>query len=282
MLQINRVILNFTSRCDMRCTYCYVPFDHRRPDPEMPFRVIERCHELGASAITIAGANPFLFPDLRNLVIKAKELIGFVHIDTNLLRNDDARVISISRSVDLLGVPLDGSLAVIHDRVRSARGHYHVVLRLLPLLISSGVHVKVNTVITAENMHDVKNIARLVCELKPATWSIYEFWPMERGLANRLRHQTVADFHLTAQPLRELASGVHVEFGSITDRAQHYFFVNDRGLLYTIDPASTERYVFLGSVFDDSVVQRWGEIASGTLRRSITLRYSYAKTTGRN
>jgi MoaA/NifB/PqqE/SkfB family radical SAM enzyme len=121
---------------------------------------LARFREIGATTLTISGANPFLFEKLPQLLDQAGKIMEFIHLDTNLVRNNDKHVFTVAKLVDLLGVPLDGSIAKIHDGVRSTRGHHAVVCRLLPKLIAAGVPVKINTVVTRENCHDLKGAVR--------------------------------------------------------------------------------------------------------------------------
>ncbi|MEY9404415.1 MoaA/NifB/PqqE/SkfB family radical SAM enzyme [Bradyrhizobium japonicum] len=264
----------------MRCTYCYVPFDHRAVSPTLPFQILARLHELGATVLTISGANPFLFTELRRLLGDARKLMRSIHLDTNLIRNDDDRVFEIAALVDLLGVPLDGSVAATHDHIRSTRGHHTAVCRLLPKLIARNVNVKINTVVTAENHQDLTAIAVYIQAIKPKIWSIYEFWPMERGGMNRIRHQlSNVDFRAVAQTARKHSPDVYVEINSVHDRAPFYFFVNDLGVVYTIDPSQSDKYVFIGSIFLDKTIDRWHQLASGSIRENGEARYAYANET---
>lgn len=258
----------------MRCTYCYVPFDHVKPNPDLPFRILDRLKELRTTTLTVSGANPFLFEKLAELLSQARKTMEFIHLDTNLLRKNDERVLAIAELVDLLGVPLDGSTAKIHNGVRSTRGHHEVVSRLLPKLVGAGVPVKINTVVTKENCLDLGSLAVFISALGPKMWSIYEFWPIQRGDTSRDRHQlTHDDFFNHATAALQACTNVTVEVNSVSERAPFYFFVSDLGSVYTTTSSSPNEYVFVGSVFLDATIERWSQIASGSLRENAKGRY---------
>jgi hypothetical protein len=98
---------------------------------------------------------------------------------------------------------------------------------------------------------------------------------MQRGIAYRDRHELAhVDFLAHASAAFQLCAGVHVEINSISDRAPFYFFVNDLGRVYTIEPSSPNEYVFVGSVFLDETIERWHRLASGSVRENAKVRYS--------
>ena len=124
-----RIILNFAHRCALSCEWCYVPFGGAPAQVNMISAIVDRIAELGFRFLTIGGGDPFQYSFLPKILYQAKAASLFVHVDTHAKSMRQLPIIRkvLNEAVDLLGLPLDGSVAALHDEMRSAPGHFDIV-----------------------------------------------------------------------------------------------------------------------------------------------------------
>jgi MoaA/NifB/PqqE/SkfB family radical SAM enzyme len=264
--------MNFASRCNMRCRYCYIPFDGLESDIQLWRRIIDEIARLGAKAITFGGGDPMLYRDFRKLLLYTRSTPLFIHLDTNGLCVNDNDFALFQECVDLLGLPLDSDDAAIHGVMRSHARHYRVVMRLLEETSRRSIPVKINTVVSAMNLHSIQGIATIVNSFSVPRWSLYRFWPIGPIATSHASDFEVPESEFTAlvEHMEALCPNSVVEKGSVEARHKAYFFVTHTGKAYSVDPLDSSIYVSLGSIFEEDVVKRWSNIGDRSLnaRRS--------------
>ncbi len=271
---IQRAHLVFSGSCNLSCEFCYVQFLKHQPDLALCRRLVLRCAELGIQVLTINGGDPYLFPGIDELIAYANEDCGLkVHVDTNGVCLRERNYKTLSRHVFLLGLPLDG-LAPINDRMRGHSGHFEHVRRNLQGLSDSEVTIKVNTCVTRENWNEIQPLARFLDSVRINRWSLYEFWPVEAGLKNRARFEMEqGQFASAVESAKSSMHSFTVEANPVSERVGTYFLFNDLGNLLARTIEDPNRYQTLGSVFDDSVLERWKALEGESNRLAARDRY---------
>ncbi len=155
MRSIRYLILVLTTRCNLRCRYCYNGNINLQSD--MSENVLDRALDLvsegeGHLHIQVTGGEPTLVPDLVNMVlVKAKKKIRrpySIGIQTNGTLLDAELVVKLKAFNVQVGVSIDGPPAV-HEIMRS---NARATFRSLALLESFGMPFRVTTVVTRENV----------------------------------------------------------------------------------------------------------------------------------
>lgn len=262
-----RVVLNFSSRCNLACPWCYVPFVGGSVDEDACSRVVTRLRTLGFSAITFGGGDPFAVPFLPSLISLARGLGFFVHVDTNAigLSTTEASYSLVGGFIDLLGLPLDGPNAEVHDRIRRSKGHFQTVERVLRFLAPFRSKTKINTFVSAQNVACLPELGALVAEFGVSRWSVYEYWPLAGGRTAAAQHELGdADFlaSATAACARVSPTETVVEIVPAGARRLTYPLVDHRGILYVHSNTQGE-FDELGSIFDDSNAARAARLCVG-------------------
>jgi MoaA/NifB/PqqE/SkfB family radical SAM enzyme len=254
----DRVVLNFSHRCALACEWCYVPFVSPPARAEVVLQIVERVQTLGFRSVTFGGGDPFQYAFIETVLRRAKDLNLFVHVDTHAkgLRPSQEMANLVSSCVDLLGLPLDGPTAEVHDDMRSAFGHFSLLRRRLEWLKSTAVHLKINTVVSARNATTLPELAQLVASIRPRRWSLYQYWPLGPGGAVNSKH------HLDDALFRELSSQAAaivagsttvVEINSRESRRATYPIIHHDGTTFVHSRAPQEALQLVGSIFDDQV-----------------------------
>lgn len=204
-----RVVLNFSHRCALSCEWCYVPFETKRAHQRVVSGVVDQVASLGFQAITFGGGDPFQYSYIGDLVRRAKAAELQVHIDTHgkSLNPSQENALLIVEVVDVVGIPLDGPNAVVHDGMRNAPGHFDVVLTRLHWLKKIGARFKVNTVVSRRNVDSLPELAALIHELAPWRWSVYQYMPLGPGAEVSVAHS------LGTSEFQAAISTVGVRFG---------------------------------------------------------------------
>jgi len=163
------VDVEITSRCNLRCRYCYF-FDN----PSVEYRDLPTAEwlsffeELGRCAVMkvcIAGGEPFIREDLRELLdgIVRNRMRFSILSNGGLIDDDIARFLKETHRCDYVQISVDGSTAETHDAGRG-RGSFEGAIRGIKTLQRQGVQVAVRVTIHHQNVHDLEGIARLLLE----------------------------------------------------------------------------------------------------------------------
>jgi MoaA/NifB/PqqE/SkfB family radical SAM enzyme len=245
----------------MSCEWCYVPFGSVPARRENVLSIVSRVADLGFTSITVGGGDPFQYRFAPDLLLLAKSLNLFVHVDTHgkSLRESDANLHLIDITVDLLGLPLDGSTPAIHDRMRGALGHFNLVCRRLHWLSPLHARLKLNTVISAENVSNVLALAHLVASYAPARWSIYQYWPLGPAARVGSKHSlSDADFARCTESVHGVfsESSTMLEINSRESRRDTYPIIHHDGEVFVHSYAPENAFVSLGSIFEPEIMSR--------------------------
>lgn len=274
---LSRVCFNFGSVCNMRCPWCYIPFNGSRIEINTCHQIVNRCADLGAKIITFGGGDPFAFHAFASLLEHASQRGMLVHVDTNGLSLRERHFAALTSHVDLLALPLDAPSSELHDLIRVYPGHFNMVLGLLRDLQGTGIKLKLNTLTCAQNVDTIPEMVGLVETIGCDRWSVYQYWPLSLG-------KRVADTHaVDDERFKALATRLPsrigkcvVEMNLVSERRGTYFFVSHDGIVYVHDILKDGEYSVLGSIFDDATIERWIALEIPSVRPRASSRYETA------
>jgi MoaA/NifB/PqqE/SkfB family radical SAM enzyme len=267
-----RVIFNFTSKCNMGCAFCYIPFDGHPIEQTAAIDVLDEVLRRGPLSITFGGGDPLMYPFLEQLIstVRKQTPSVFLQLDTNGIACTPDRLLSITRAVDLVGLPLDGVSNSVVRAMRGSTDHGTRILALLKVLSAAGLAAKVNTVASRRNIRSLEDVGNALTDMRVARWSLYEFWPLgRRARENSAAFEvSAADFWAAVHHLRARFPHLNIEPSCARQRSRAYFFVTPTGRAYVEDELSESGYRDLGNVrFDSDVWQRWGEYVDASKNR---------------
>lgn len=206
---LERVSFNFLNSCNMRCAFCYLPFDGLESDISHWKRVLRRLVELGTHSITFGGGDPFKYPDFMDVLRFVRTdlpEISFVTLDTNGIGLRRELFRELPSLVDVLGLPVDGFTEKTHGSMRSSKAHLARVLHLVDAL-HERMPLKINTVISRRNIGEIGDIGQLLSNFKISWWSLYEFWALgDAALDNE------DDFSLPRDAFRNVSDAIMGRF----------------------------------------------------------------------
>jgi Arylsulfatase regulator (Fe-S oxidoreductase) len=169
-MQVNYLILALTTRCNLRCTYCY----HGEPQvrQDMDSATLERAFTFVAEGteplhIQLTGGEPCLVPHLiEEAVERARQLQRpfTMGVQTNSTLLDKVVVDIFRRSRLQVGVSLDGS----SQMQEALRGQAAASLRGLMLLENEQIPFRVTTVVCHRNADQLDRLAWLLAGFSQA------------------------------------------------------------------------------------------------------------------
>lgn len=159
--------LCITESCNLDCTHCYQANNGKTMTYEETCAILEQLREHQVLHLTITGGEPFLHPQILDIVKYAKLLKFAITLQTNGLLINESFVSTIRESftkLDYIQVSLEGSTREIHNLQR--QNGYDELLKNIKILIQNEIKVVVNLTPTKYNQSDIYNTFLLANNLK--------------------------------------------------------------------------------------------------------------------
>jgi SynChlorMet cassette radical SAM/SPASM protein ScmE len=161
--------LEFTSRCNLRCRYCYFFSNpaveyHDLPTAEW-LTFFGELGRLGVMDLTLSGGEAIIRPDIRELIQGVvRNRMRFNLLSNGALWDDDlAAFVAGTRRCSHVQISLDGSHPETHDVFRG-RGAWEGAVRGIRILQRHDIHVAVRVTIHRHNVDDLEDTARFLLE----------------------------------------------------------------------------------------------------------------------
>lgn len=190
--RLPNVIFEVTTRCNLSCRYCYVPW-------EAPATPLARTRDAGfagvertlnrllavanVGCVTMSGGEPLLVPRLAEHVLTCGLRGAAVNVITNGTagtREDYRQLMAVGAR--LFELPLLSAAPAIHDRLTNQPGAWARVVRSCEDLRSLGAEVLVAVVVTRENLDGLADCLRFLADLGLRRVMLNRFNPGGRGL----------------------------------------------------------------------------------------------------
>lgn len=160
-----------TGRCNLRCSYCFYA-DEMAALKDLPKeRWISFFGELGGLAVqrvTLCGGEPFIRPDLFDLIDGVIENKMRYSLLSNGTLIDEETIEAFDEGkrrlrLDSIQISIDGSSAEVHNKSRPPSS-FEPALRGLRLLVDAGLPATVRVTVNKHNIDDLENVARLLID----------------------------------------------------------------------------------------------------------------------
>jgi MoaA/NifB/PqqE/SkfB family radical SAM enzyme len=246
-----------TSRCNLACDFCYGPVPARDP-VELRDRILEALAQSSASVVTFCGGEPLLVRKIGDYASALRDLSKATVLNTNgtlLLRRLDQE---LKLAFTMIGISIEGSTQEVHGAMRGAGADLTEALAAARFVANApDISLKVGTVVSSVNRHDLPSLARLMPDLRPDIWRLYQY--SSRGPQNKgqRRHQlSEAEFQEIADEASALASPVPVARSSESE-TQGCLIVDPQG---NVLQPSGDNYISRGNCLDEPLDEIWNKI----------------------
>jgi SynChlorMet cassette radical SAM/SPASM protein ScmE len=161
--------IEITSRCNLRCRYCYFFNNPAMVYRDLPtdewLKFFDELGSLGVMRVTLAGGEPFIREDLPVLLEGiVRNRMRFSFLSNGALIDDEiAAFMASTGRCESVQVSVDGSCAEVHDSCRG-QGSFKGAIRGIHTLQRHGISVAVRVTIHRNNVHDLENIAHFLLD----------------------------------------------------------------------------------------------------------------------
>jgi MoaA/NifB/PqqE/SkfB family radical SAM enzyme len=159
-----RMDIALSEYCNLKCQMCRRPSEALFMDPEVCKRGMTEAAQVGVEFISFSGGEPFVHPQILELLEHAFSLGVKVQMVSNgtLIREKHLPLLS---KLDCLTLSVDGTEEA-HDHIRRRNGTYQRTLKTIRLLAEkSDVQWGTNTVMQRDNFHCLYDSFRTIQEI---------------------------------------------------------------------------------------------------------------------
>lgn len=181
------VIWETTQACDLACVHCRASAEPDRHTGELTtdeaMSLLDEIRSFGSPLMVFTGGDPLKRPDLFDLMRYSVSLGLRTNVSpsaTPLLTNqaiDEFKRIGIAR----MAISLDGATADSHDTFRGISGTFDCAIQALRHAREIGLETQLQTTVTRRNMHELRDIAKVIEGVGAKMWSLFFLVSMGRG-----------------------------------------------------------------------------------------------------
>lgn len=166
-----------TGKCNSNCIMCPAPeYTRRNSDDPCVARLIELASHMAIHTphVTVTGGEPFL---AGKDIFRLFEFCRMKFPNTEFLILTNGRVFALKEYCKLLqetapdntilGIPIHGSCAAVHDAITRTPGSFSQTISGLQNLHAMGVRLELRIVVSRMNITDLANTARLIASILP-------------------------------------------------------------------------------------------------------------------
>jgi MoaA/NifB/PqqE/SkfB family radical SAM enzyme len=177
---------NYTYACNFNCIHCYSRArSYPRELDTADYRAIaDQLAEAGVLRVGLGGGEPMTRPDYIEILARMSANFIDTYMTTNawFLTDETAKRL-VNAKLGTLFVSLDAPTAEAHDNFRRRHGSFDRVVSGMKAAVKAGLKVKVSTVITKANFHDLPKIVAVAEQCGIDGISFKRFHPVGNGHA---------------------------------------------------------------------------------------------------
>jgi|GEM_PF-57978 len=270
--RLRELWLHVSDRCNLACRHCLVssgPTGAEGVDTEKILAVTRQACDLGANTIYFTGGEPFLRPDLPQILSVVTSDYGATAVVlTNGALLDDELASSLARLPEgrlFLQVSLDGSTRERNDALRSA-GSFDGAIRGIRAACAAGIDVTVATVALRRNLEDLIPLAHLVSTL--GVKHLHLMWQHIRERGGKLPRAGTKKLIAAVAALYEQARSIGLVIDNLENARR--MINGDPGIKYDLSNACWDSLAIHrdGGVYPSACLVGIAEEAAGSVLRS--------------
>ncbi len=171
---LQHLVLHVTNNCNFRCDHCFIDFSPKRDLTLVQYQDLAK--QVGKIYwLDIAGGEPFLRLDLAEIISAFDFKVVQIPSNGSLcdrMITQLQKLKQLTKAEITLSLSIDG-LEATHDRIRHQQGSWQQVWKTLAAIRElGGISVKINTVLSKENIHEMLDLMKVVRQYEPDFHSI--------------------------------------------------------------------------------------------------------------
>jgi len=178
--------IRVTRACNLKCEQCY-SFSGTRGENELTFseikRILDELEKLGTIRLFFTGGEPFIRPDMVDILEYADKKGFAFYISTNGVLVNDKIINSLSslKHLKTFQVSIDG-MEKMHDEIRGKRGTFIKAIKTLEMAKKKLKSVKITSVFTLmkKNAEESKMVLKTLMDMNVDTFAVVPLYPVKR------------------------------------------------------------------------------------------------------
>jgi AdoMet-dependent heme synthase len=228
---LRMVAWEVTRSCNLACVHCRASSLHGPYEGELEtencFRLIDQIAELSKPVIILTGGEALLRKDIYEIASYGDSRgLRMVLATNGTLVTEDVAGRMIASGIKRVSVSIDGMDAKSHDAFRRVPGAFAGAMAGIEAMKRAGLEFQINTTITRDNLHQIKDILNLSIGLGAAAHHIFLLVPTGRGKDLADRAITAEDYERTLEWFYE--EGLQCPIQLKATCAPHYFRIHHR------------------------------------------------------
>jgi len=180
--------INVTNLCNLDCRHCNVAATKNAAGDLTTAewkRLIDELASMKVFKLTLGGGEPFMRPDIFEIIEHIFSYHFRLHINTNgtLIDRKTARFLKRFDRIDCVQVSVEGSSAKFHEKIRP-EGSFEPAVRGISFLKNAGVPVITYTVVNRHNRNDIEKIVTLGKKLGADSAAFTDLLPVGNAYGN--------------------------------------------------------------------------------------------------
>lgn len=189
--------------CNLFCRYCIAyyggGYSQKNTIEKNTDKLISNLLDSKVIGVLISGGEPTLSPVLPILLKTLSTLPFYITLDTNgVLLPDAVKKVLISSNKIIPRISLDSHIESIHNK---NRGHFIETKATILSLLSSGVDVRINTVLHRDNCECLLDFGKYLISIGIKKWHIFklqpQFAPKYLKIDDELAQETISELKNT-------------------------------------------------------------------------------------
>ncbi len=162
--------LILTQKCRFHCKYCYaqtVALNRQEALISLPRlkEIFSETRELGIESIAISGGEPFLHPQIFEVIAELVNTGISPAVSTKTPFSEPMIVRLVNTGLKRIQISLDSPNSEVVDNIVGVPGYFRSIVKTIEKLVAYGIKVRVNCVLIKETVKDVYALCELLYRL---------------------------------------------------------------------------------------------------------------------
>lgn len=178
-----KCVMRVTEYCNLKCSYCYMDSlnnNYHFESLETILDVINSLNKLNIDKLIISGGEPFLRPDIFEILKESKKYFKTTILTNGSLINKKIAKNLLKIGIDGVSISFESTNADIHDKFRD--NSYDSVLNATKLIKNQGIPTDMSVCVSKNNVNDFINLIKMAEDLKLDSITFEALNPSGRGI----------------------------------------------------------------------------------------------------
>ncbi len=200
--KVRMIAWEVTRSCNLNCVHCRAASSCGPYAGELStdkcLRLIDDIAASSSPVMILTGGEPLLRPDIFEIAAYGTDKgLRMVMATNGTLVTPAVAKKMIESGIQRVSISIDGKDAHSHDAFRQQKGAFDGAMKGIEALKNVKMEFQINTTITANNLHQIKDILKLAKGIGAAAHHIFLLVPTGRGKDLAAQAITAADYEET-------------------------------------------------------------------------------------